>query len=49
LGVFLLRVVLHSSLVVYYMFGSLVSLPNKLLNKDKIQLAVFVPQHFSQL
>jgi hypothetical protein len=27
----------------------LVSLPNKLLNKDKIQLAVFVPQHFSQL
>jgi hypothetical protein len=22
--------------------------PNKLINKDKKQLAVFVPQHFSQ-
>jgi hypothetical protein len=26
-----------------------VSNPNKLLKQDKIQLAVFVPQHFSQL
>ncbi|EAP95501.1 hypothetical protein V12B01_17701 [Vibrio splendidus 12B01] len=25
-----------------------VSKPNKLINKDKKQLAVFVPQHFSQ-